>query len=149
MAVTRFLLTLKPGAVDSRFEVNDFLGKAFQFTAVNFARNSEPKETSPEEKNHARIMNSEQKEDNVSEHSSGVNEKNGWFCHLVFRDKSKKSESEKAEGVNGVTEGESKMVHTVKSQMCVQEIPKHNLSPGDKHQQIIKDITRLWQWAKL
>ncbi|GFY51920.1 hypothetical protein TNIN_188601, partial [Trichonephila inaurata madagascariensis] len=31
--------------------------------------------------------------------------------------KSKKSESEKAEGVNGVTEGESKMVHTVKSQM--------------------------------
>ncbi|GFS50556.1 hypothetical protein TNIN_359721 [Trichonephila inaurata madagascariensis] len=89
MAVTRFLLTLKPGAVDSRFEVNDFLGKAFQFTAVNFARNSEPKETSPEEKNHARIMNSEQKEDNVSEHSSGVNEKNGWFCHLVFRDVTK------------------------------------------------------------
>ncbi|GFS96807.1 hypothetical protein TNCV_4754701 [Trichonephila clavipes] len=35
MAVTRSLLTLKPAAVDSRFEANDFLGRACQITPVS------------------------------------------------------------------------------------------------------------------
>ncbi|GFQ92626.1 hypothetical protein TNCT_469041 [Trichonephila clavata] len=35
MAVIRFLLTLKPVAVNSRFEANDFLARTFQFTPVS------------------------------------------------------------------------------------------------------------------
>ncbi|GFW74097.1 hypothetical protein TNCV_4176431 [Trichonephila clavipes] len=56
---------------------------------VNFSRNSEPKEPSPEEKNHTRIRNPDQKDDNVSEHSSRLNKNNGWFCHLILRDVTK------------------------------------------------------------
>ncbi|GFS84240.1 hypothetical protein TNCV_2365721 [Trichonephila clavipes] len=37
MAITRSLLTLMPGAVDSRFDSNDFLGRTFQFTPVSSA----------------------------------------------------------------------------------------------------------------
>ncbi|GFY69262.1 hypothetical protein TNIN_377611 [Trichonephila inaurata madagascariensis] len=35
MSVTRSLLTLKPGAGDPRFEADDFLSRAFQFTPVS------------------------------------------------------------------------------------------------------------------
>ncbi|GFQ86540.1 hypothetical protein TNCT_617521, partial [Trichonephila clavata] len=56
---------------------------------------------------------------------------------------SKKSDIEKSEGVNDVTKGESKMVKEVKSRICVQEIPRASKSQGDKHLQIIKDVTLL------